>query len=80
VRAVRAAGARYILATAPVGSVEAEARLDREVDKVLLLRVPASFHAVGQWYQQFEQLEDADVTALLSRSQADLEQLNPPAG
>ena len=79
VRAARAAGASYILVAAPVGSVEAEARLDREADKVFLLRTPAQFYAVGQWYQQFEQLEDADVTALLSRSRSELEQVNPPA-
>jgi predicted phosphoribosyltransferase len=59
--------------------VEAEARLGREADKVFLLQAPAQFYAVGQWYQQFGQLEDADVTALLSRSRADLERVNPPA-
>jgi len=32
---------------------------------VILLRAPASFRSVGQWYADFTPVPDAEVTALL---------------
>ena len=61
VRAARQAGAAHVIAAAPVGSREAAARVRREADLVVILETPAMLFAVGQWYQRFEQLEDADV-------------------
>ena len=49
----------------PVGSVEAVAHLKSLADEVVCMAVPSHFSAVGQWYQQFEQLTDGDVLALL---------------
>ena len=65
VRAARQGGAAQVIAAAPVGSREAAARVGREADLVVILETPAMLFAVGQWYQRFEQLEDADVCRLL---------------
>ena len=66
VRAARQGGAAQVIAAAPVGSREAAARVGREADLVVILETPAMLFAVGQWYQRFEQLEDADVCRLLA--------------
>ncbi len=65
VRAARRAGAATIVAAAPVGSSQAAERVGREADLTVILETPAALFAVGQWYEHFEQLEDADVRRLL---------------
>jgi putative phosphoribosyl transferase len=37
-------------------------------DDVVCLEVPASFHAVGQFYQDFPQVEDSEVIEILKKS------------
>jgi hypothetical protein len=37
-----------------------------EADLVVVLAAPAAFRAVGEWYQSFGQLRDADVIGLLA--------------
>jgi len=66
VRAARSAGAAHILAAAPIASQEALARLRDEVQALVALRVAAGLMAVGDWYDDFEQLTDAAVGALLA--------------
>lgn len=58
------APARLILAV-PVCAPNARALVDAEADKVVCLHMPPLFRAVGQWYDDFEQLTDADVDRLL---------------
>jgi putative phosphoribosyl transferase len=61
----RAHGARRIVVAVPVASPDALARLRHDADEVICLQSPRHFAAVGQWYRDFTQLRDADVTALL---------------
>jgi predicted phosphoribosyltransferase len=37
-------------------------------DEVISLNVPSQFEAVGQWYEDFSQTTDDEVTSLLARS------------
>ncbi|MFO1402369.1 MAG: phosphoribosyltransferase family protein [Steroidobacteraceae bacterium] len=67
VRAARQAGAGEVIAAAPVSSHEAVALLTPECDAVEFLLVPPSLAAIGQWYQDFEQTPDEEVTRLLAR-------------
>lgn len=65
IRAARKASAALIVVAAPVASA-AGARLVRtEADRVVLLQVPTTLRAIGEWYQDFEQLDDAEVCRLL---------------
>ncbi|WP_245973958.1 phosphoribosyltransferase [Thermomonospora umbrina] len=64
-RAVRARGPRELLLAVPVGAVETVEALRAEADDVVVCATPAGFRAVGQWYREFDQLTDADVTAAL---------------
>ncbi|MFF8973435.1 phosphoribosyltransferase [Streptomyces sp. NPDC014995] len=59
--AVRRLGPRRIVLAVPVGSPEAVNLLRGEADDVICLHRPASFMAVGLWYEDFEQLSDNDV-------------------
>lgn len=73
VRAARKAGAAAILAAAPIASAEAAALIRREADATVILQTPASLFAIGQWYRDFEQLDDAEVCRLLDLSRRSAE-------
>jgi putative phosphoribosyl transferase len=55
---------RLVLAV-PVAAASAIRKLRREADEVVCLETPENFWAVGQFYQEFTQLSDAEVTELL---------------
>ena len=63
--AVRAEGASRVVLAVPVGAAQTVVELAVDADDVVVLAAPSVFRAVGQWYQHFEQLSDADVLALL---------------
>ncbi|NPV69987.1 MAG: phosphoribosyltransferase [Firmicutes bacterium] len=58
---------RLVLAI-PVAPQDAVRRLGEEVDDLVCLGTPEPFSAVGQWYLNFEQVEDEEVIALLEES------------
>jgi putative phosphoribosyl transferase len=67
VEAVREGGAKAVVAAAPVGSIEAEASVERVCDAVLCLHLPGKFRAVGSFYRHFEQLTDEDAISFLKQ-------------
>jgi predicted phosphoribosyltransferase len=67
VEAVREGGAQTVVAAAPVGSIEAEASVERVCDAVLCLHLPGKFRAVGSFYRRFEQLTDEDAISFLTQ-------------
>jgi len=56
---------RIVVAT-PVASRSAIEALRRVADDVVVASAPASFQAVGQWYDDFEQVGDDEVRGLLA--------------
>jgi predicted phosphoribosyltransferase len=70
VRAVRAAGARYVTVAVPVGDAGVCARMAAEADRVVCLLQPVSMMAVGYWYDDFDQLTDHDVRAALEAARS----------
>ena len=60
----RRAPARLVLAV-PVAPPETLARLRPEVDQIVCLSQPSPFMAIGPYYDDFHQLADSEVTALL---------------
>ncbi|MBC2900569.1 phosphoribosyltransferase [Streptomyces cupreus] len=54
-----------VLLAVPVGSPEGVELLSPEADEVICLHQPVDFMAVGLWYDNFEQVTDADVLAAL---------------
>jgi predicted phosphoribosyltransferase len=61
VRSVRRQAPERIVLAVPVCSREASDLLRAEADEVVCLYRPASFMAVGVWYDHFDQLSDQDV-------------------
>jgi putative phosphoribosyl transferase len=66
VRALRALRPKQIVVAVPVGSREALSRLREVADECVCLKTPPDLLAIGQWYSEFPQLTDAEVTALLA--------------
>ncbi|MEU8245143.1 phosphoribosyltransferase family protein [Nonomuraea sp. NPDC048916] len=67
-RAVRRAKPARVTLAVPVGARETVEALRGEADEVIVLATPGDFRAVGQWYERFDQLTDADVLGLLAEA------------
>lgn len=65
VRAARQAGAAAVIVAAPVASRQAERLVGAEADAVIVLQTPPALSSIGEWYESFEQLDDATVCRLL---------------
>lgn len=64
--ALSARGARRLVLAVPVGPPDTVARMRQVYADVVCLHQPPGFRAVGQYYDDFEQLSDADVAAELA--------------
>jgi len=69
VRSVRQHRPRRLVVAVPVGTPEACAALRGEVDDVVCLYEPEDFRAVGRFYGEFSQTDDAEVRALLAEAE-----------
>ncbi|RLG03162.1 MAG: phosphoribosyltransferase [Thaumarchaeota archaeon] len=56
-----------LVIAAPVAPPEAVPKLSREADDLRFVETPSPFFAIGQFYQDFSQLSDAQVLEYLSR-------------
>ena len=68
VAALRAEGPREIVVAVPVGAPETCSAMARLADDVVCLTTPEPFYAVGLWYENFDQTDDAEVHDLLERA------------
>lgn len=66
VQALKAAGAARLVAAIPVGPAETAGLIAQHVDECIMLECPQPFYAVGQHYQDFHQVDDAEVIRCLS--------------
>jgi putative phosphoribosyl transferase len=67
VRALREHQPRRIVIGVPVAAADTCEAFRREVDEVICAVTPEPFHAVGLWYQDFDQTTDEEVRELLGR-------------
>ena len=65
VRAVRAQQPSRVVVAVPVGARETCVELGHLADEVICARMPEPFNAVGQWYLDFDQTTDDEVSQLL---------------
>jgi putative phosphoribosyl transferase len=61
---------RRLVAAAPVAARDTARMLTAFADELICLTTPANFAAVGQWYQNFDQVSDEEVVAILQRNWA----------
>lgn len=66
-RAIRKHGPAKLVLAVPVASAEAVAEVRGEVDDLVCLEVPDIFVAIGNFYQDFGQVGDEEVIAILAR-------------
>ena len=68
-RSTRSAGAKTLIAAVPVGPRDTIERvLSREADRVVCLRAPYDFYAVGMFYRNFEQVSDEAVIEAMNNT------------
>jgi predicted phosphoribosyltransferase len=68
VAALRKQSPSRIVVAVPVAPSQTCAELRAEADEAVCLLTPASFYAVGTWYDDFRQVDDDEVRELLSRA------------
>ncbi|MDX3093387.1 phosphoribosyltransferase [Streptomyces sp. ME01-24h] len=66
----RAQGAARVVLAVPVASPQALPALRRAADDVVCLSAPSAFFAVGEWYRDFAQTSDDEVSGLLEQAAA----------
>ncbi len=57
----------HLVAAAPVAARDSAEMLKAFADDVVFLSTPALFHAVGAWYQDFNQVSDEEAAVVLRR-------------
>lgn len=66
-RALREAGAARVVLAVPVAPASTADELRSECDEAVFIATPEIFGAVGFYYEDFEQLSDAEVIEMLER-------------
>jgi predicted phosphoribosyltransferase len=64
---VKAQKCSYLVIAVPVGPKETIERLREVADMVVVIDAPMSFQAVGEFYQDFSQVEDEEVKTIMRR-------------
>jgi len=65
--AVRRNSLKRLILAVPVAHPDTIDSLRKDVDELICLEKPETFHAIGEFYTDFTQLEDADVIDMLGR-------------
>jgi putative phosphoribosyl transferase len=58
---------KQIIVAIPVGPRDTIEKLNEAVDKVVVLQSPLYFNAVGEFYREFEQVDDYEVQEIMSK-------------
>ncbi len=68
IRALRQLQPKRIVVAVPVAPVRTCKELSKEVDELVCVATPPLFHAIGQFYEDFSQVSDEEVVALLGQA------------
>lgn len=68
VQALRKRSPRRIVVAVPTAAPETCRQFESEVDEVICAITPEMFFSVGQWYEDFSQTSDDEVTDLLEKA------------
>ncbi|MGD9980578.1 MAG: phosphoribosyltransferase [Hyphomonadaceae bacterium] len=70
ITAVRRRAPKRVVVAVPVASPDTATELAALADDIVVLAAPANFRAVGLYYEDFHQLDDAEVVGLLTPQRA----------
>jgi putative phosphoribosyl transferase len=76
-RVARQEQPQKLIAAIPVCSEEALSRLSIDADEVICLRLPYNISAIGQYYQNFTQVEDEEMMKILAEEARARKQKGP---
>jgi putative phosphoribosyl transferase len=62
-----------LIVAVPVGPLEACQKMASLADKIVCLKQPEYFNAVGVWYRDFDQVTDEQVRSLLKQAAAEMD-------
>jgi predicted phosphoribosyltransferase len=65
IKAVKKLGPKKVIAAVPVAPVSKCRRLEGEADPIVCMHTCGQFISVGQWYENFPQVSDEEVTELM---------------
>ena len=68
IRALRAQQPARLIVAVPVAAASTYDEMRTKVDECVALQTPEDFRAVGEWYADFTQTSDEEVTELLQRA------------
>jgi putative phosphoribosyl transferase len=68
IKAMRQRGAKRVVVATGVAARETVSRLVEDADGVYSVLMPDSLHSIGEWYEDFEQVSDAEVCTLLDQA------------
>jgi putative phosphoribosyl transferase len=77
-QALRRMNPKTVIAAVPVASEEGLHAIEQEADETVCLQTPSPFHSVGQWYEDFRQVEDEEVIGCLHEAKEWLGTAGPP--
>jgi putative phosphoribosyl transferase len=72
VMSVRKRSPKAVVVAVPVAPADSVETLSEDGTQVVCLETPAEFMAIGEFYQDFQQVEDAEVVRILEKSWASL--------
>ena len=67
IHVIRKQKPKRIVVAVPVGAQDSVARVAAEADEVVCLSTPDMFFAIGQFYEDFTQVEDEEAMAILEK-------------
>lgn len=65
IEALKKEGAKKLIVATPIAPFEIVEKLKAQSDEVMVLEIPKNFQAVGQFYEDFHQLNDQEVIDIL---------------
>jgi len=68
IHGIRTHNPKQIILAVPVMPIKGFEEFSKIVDDVVYLETPKNFHAVGQFYQRFDQTQDKEVLELLQKN------------
>ncbi len=77
VEVARRHGAARVILAVPVAPLETVRELRRDADEVVVDSIPTHFRSLGEWYGDFSQTTDDEVTDLLARGSASIGSVEP---
>src|SRR5437870_1566449 len=77
-RGLRQQSPARVIVAVPVAAPETCELMEDEADDVVCAATPEPFHAVGLWYEDFEQTSDEEVRELLERAREELAAVRAP--